>query len=181
VFTAELQRKPQAEPALSHAAQVDLNVKAAVFLDGSQPGVSLAIAKASGAYGSYRKTVADRGAEVTKLVAQARKIVWAFTVGFVVYRGDKLIAADLFDSTLLFEQVADKLLVSYAMTAIHGDVSNWAATPEAAPAAPVKPAPPASDPNAPKPRHIVTDDELIRRECRRTPTERPTLTGIFRK
>lgn len=189
VFAAELQRKPEDQPRRPLSPdltlpQADLNVKAAVFIDGSQSGVSLAIAQMSGAYGSYRETVATRSDEVDAMVARAAKVVWAFTVGFVVYRGDRLISADLFESTVLLERVTAKLLRSYAMTAVYGDISNW--TVEVEPSAkpsPAAPTPPFSTPEVdlPKAQYVIRDEDLIRRECRRTPSDQPIYTGIFRK
>jgi hypothetical protein len=177
--------------------QVDLNVKAAVYQAGHQASITAAImqvtqelevpdAEGRGAYRGAFDT--PRAAAIEEMVSRARGIVWAFTVGFVVYHGDKLIAVDLFESTQLLESCADKLLISYAMTAVYGDVSNWVTdsprAPEPLPELTGPEPPPYRTPfdyEPPKAAAVIDDNDLIRRECRRSETGKPIHIGLFRR
>jgi hypothetical protein len=204
VFTAETWQWPAGEQPEkkvmlrdNDCPQVDLNIKAAVYQAGNQHSVTSAIMQVAlelevpdgQGRGAYRSAYdAPRAAVIEEMVSRARRIVWAFTVGFVVYHGEKLIAADLFESTRLLETLADDLLASYAMTAVYGDVSNW--VPEQPPAPEptvdlILPEPPPYrtpfDYEPPKATPVINDADLIRRECRRTPDSNPIHTGFFRK
>lgn len=200
VFCAEISRWTPADGKYQHtfqrnrtSPQVDLNVKAAVYQHGTQSAVWAAISQVTGKLeapdphgtGSYR-TAFDTPRAVSSIdgmVARARGIVCTFTVGFAVYRNAELIAADLFDSTLLLAQVADKLLRAYAMTAVYGDVANWKIE---LPAPPIEaPTPPEEEPPSqyeppPKPLGEFQQDGTLRFECRRTPQTGAIHTGIFR-
>ncbi|MCA8913044.1 MAG: hypothetical protein KDB82_15190 [Planctomycetes bacterium] len=180
--------------------QADLNVKAAMFQQGTQPAVWSAISQVNGTLdapdpngtGAYRHAFEKPKTQtaIDVMVAKGRKVMDTFTVGFAVYRGDGLVAADLFDSTLLLRKVADKLLRGYAMTAVYGDVTNWKiektetpAEPDRAPAPkterPPRTAPGTFDP-PPKPLGEFQQDGTLRFECRRQPDAHPIHTGIFR-
>jgi hypothetical protein len=50
-------------------------------------------------------------------------------VGFAVFRAGELVCADIFDSKELFAKVADKLLRSYAMTAVQPTPADLGPTP----------------------------------------------------
>lgn len=200
VFCAETSRWTQADGdfrgTFTRGPQADLNVRAAVYQVGSQGAVWSAISQvarelrapdATGS-GAYRFAYESPAAQqVDEMLQRARKIVSVFTVGFAVYRGDQLIAADIFDSTFLLDRVADKLLRSYAMTAVYGDVSNWVMDqpapeppqPEPVPSEQPRPEPPDFVP--PPPPIEDHGDEWLRFECRARPDQRPVHTGIFRK
>jgi hypothetical protein len=204
VFTAETWQWPAGpEPEEKVMArddsspQVDLNVRAAIYQTGSQAHVTAAIMQIArelevpdaNGRGAYRGTFnTPRAAAIDEMVSGARRIVWAFTVGFVVYHGDKLIAADLFESTWLLESSTDKLLRSYAMTAVYGDVSSWVVEPPPAPEPLpelIVPEPPSYrtpfNYEPPKAAIVIDDEDLIRRECRRSETGKPIHIGLFRR
>ena len=179
--------------------QVDLNVKAAVYQQGTQAAVWSAISQVTAGLdspdphgtGSYRLAFDAPTVQVAidKMFLRARKIVCAFTVGFAVYRDNEIVAADIFDSTQLLDHVADKLLRGYAMTAVYGDVTNWkielpeeptkdeTKTPE--PRRVPHNAPGTYDP-PPVPLGEFQQDGTLRFVCRQTPDVHPIHTGIFR-
>ncbi|MCA8917144.1 MAG: hypothetical protein KDB90_17270 [Planctomycetes bacterium] len=202
VFCAETTRWTSAEGDFSgtfrRGPQVDLNVKAAVYQMGTQDAVWHAIEQVTAGMlapdpertGAYRHALDTKAAgKIEAMLAPARQIACVFTVGFAVYRDNKLVAADIFDSTDLLERVSEKLLRSYAMTAVFGSVANWAIEkPLHTPSPTRPPQPPRPDyktPNdyapPPSPLGTVKEDGTRRFECRRAVDTVPVHIGIFRK
>ncbi|MCB9894845.1 MAG: hypothetical protein H6839_10370 [Planctomycetes bacterium] len=205
VFTAETWQWPAGTEPFEKVMQhdparplVDLNVKAAIFQASSNVSVREAIlqvttalhvpdAEGRGAYVAAYKTPAASG--IDELVRRGHGITCVFTVGFAVYHREKLVAAELFDSTDLFSRVSDQLLRSYAMTAVFGKVSNWdieTPAPEPEPTPPEQPDEPGYQspneyPPPPRPLGALTDDGTRRFECRRDVDSPPVHIGIFRK
>lgn len=198
VFCAEVSRWTPEDGdfrgTFTRGPQADLNVRAAMWQVGTQDAVWSAITQVkdelqvpdpSGS-GSYRFAYDSPAArQVDEMLLRTRRIVSVFTVGFAVFRDGQLVAADIFDGTVLLDRVADKLLRSYAMTAVYGDVSFWVmdkSAPEASPPEPT--APPAPEPPGfvpPPPPIEDHGDDWLRFECRARPDQRPVHTGIFRK
>jgi len=194
VFAAETWRWPAGDTPWTKLMQrddacpaADLHVRAALLRTGEQAAVRASIlevatdfgvkdAQGRGAYRCVTRT--PHAAEAVPLVSGARKLAWAFTVGFVVYHGDRLIAADLFENTVLLAGASESLLHSYALTALFGRVDE----PEA-PAAMEREHEPAGDYDAAPPQamRVIDDGELIRRECRRGKQGKPVHTSVFRR
>lgn len=107
--------------------QVDLDVKSAAALQASQAGVWMSVEECAREFdaqdergtGSYRTTFDSRSAnDANQLAELGRNLVGEHVVGFAVFCEHELVSVDIFDSTELFNKVADKLLQSYAMTAV---------------------------------------------------------------
>lgn len=168
--------------------QADLITKETIHAQSKQAEVDGAVAQITSYMNapSYRQIYDTAQTDpITRMVRHADDIVSAFTVGFAVYRGKELIAVDIFHSTRLLQDVANRLLRSYAMTSIYGDVAHWKfdrkpePQPTPTPPTPERPLPENFEPPPPE-LPTITEDGLARFECRRRPGERPVHTGIFR-
>lgn len=168
--------------------QADLITKETIHAQAKQAEIDAAVAQITSYMNapSYRQIFDTAQTDpITRMVRRADDVVSAFTVGFAVYRGKELIAVDIFHSTRLLQDVANRLLRSYAMTSIYGDVAHWKfdRKPEPQPAS-VPPTTERSEPEnfEPPPPELptITEDGLARFECRRRPDEHLIHTGIFR-
>lgn len=108
------------------ARQADLKVKGAALATSDQSEVWDAVKKVNTALkvedaeGSFRMAYDDdvTSEKLTELYTAAKTAKVPHTVGFMVVRGDDVIAMDLFDSKELFTKLADNLLRSYLVTAV---------------------------------------------------------------
>ena len=195
VFCAEHERwTPDGEDLDMHFTydvrrpQADLITKETIRAQRKQADVNGAVSLATTALNAptYRQAYdAPQAGPITRMVKRAGAIVGAFTIGFAVYRDDELIAVDMFESTLLLQQISARLLRSYAMTAVYGEITEWEF--ESKPVPQPEPTPPRPEPSIPEnfeppPPELpgITDDGFARFECRRQPNDKPVHTGIFR-
>lgn len=111
------------------ARQVDNSVKSAAIAEGSQQEVWRAVENTnarlgvrSNEGGSFRSTYDDdkTASELAKLFAKACAAKHTDAVGFVVTRGEEVVAMDLFESRGLCAKLADDLLRSYLVTSLSG-------------------------------------------------------------